>query len=677
MSPALEKTLRYVAIGALTAAALVPFYVASDLFFPFISGKNFALRILIEIAIAAWLLLAFRNKTYRPSRSCLMWSAAFFIATLAIATVLAEDPFKSFWSNFERMEGFIGMAHFALAFLVAGSMFRTVDWRRFTLVSLSVNAVIIGYALLQFFGFFAINQGGVRVDATFGNAIYLGVYALFHLFFALLAAYTAVRECKSRYLIAFFIALALGNIALIFLSATRGIVLGLFVGGIVACALLAMSPATPRVWKRIGVIGLICAALAIGGFFTLRETSLRNHPLFGRILSASPINDDAQARFTIWKIALKGAAERPLFGWGQEGFGFVFSKYYDPHLLGREVWFDRAHNAFLDWLVAAGVFGLIGYLALWTSAARRAISFTGVERALFFGFGAAYAVNNLFVFDNGVSHFLFFMLLAYLQYRGTNESEDKALGASAVNNAFVRLVAPSVVIALVFSVYYFNVRPAYAGTILLQALRSHPEGPLENLALFQKALSLRTLATAEIREQLAQVTIAVAPIDGVPIEVKREFLTLAASELDKEIQKRLFDARYYTFMGALLDGYGLYDQGLHYWDEALQQSPQKQVTMFQAGVNRVRAKKPNEALVYFKQAYELPPDKREAVLMYLVGLIYAGERAEEERVLETIPLDVIETIHANVQLIAAYEATGRLNTARELAKKRLASPSIP
>ena len=122
MAISFEKVLRFTSLGALFAALLVPLYVSGELFFPFISGKNFAFRILIEIAFAAWLVLAFRNPSYRPRKSWLMWSILFFVAALGVSVILAEDPYKSFWSNFERMEGFIGIAHFALAPPIGGGL---------------------------------------------------------------------------------------------------------------------------------------------------------------------------------------------------------------------------------------------------------------------------------------------------------------------------------------------------------------------------------------------------------------------------------------------------------------------------------------------------------------------------------------------------------------------------
>src|SRR3989344_6575545 len=48
----LEKTLRWTVIAAISLLTLIPFLVPSSLFFPFITGKNFTFRILVEIMAA-------------------------------------------------------------------------------------------------------------------------------------------------------------------------------------------------------------------------------------------------------------------------------------------------------------------------------------------------------------------------------------------------------------------------------------------------------------------------------------------------------------------------------------------------------------------------------------------------------------------------------------------------
>src|SRR3990167_333549 len=51
----LEKTLRWTVLASIFLLTLIPFYIAQSLFFPFITGKNFSFRILVEIMTAGWL----------------------------------------------------------------------------------------------------------------------------------------------------------------------------------------------------------------------------------------------------------------------------------------------------------------------------------------------------------------------------------------------------------------------------------------------------------------------------------------------------------------------------------------------------------------------------------------------------------------------------------------------
>src|SRR5438105_119115 len=86
--------------------SLVPF---GNLFFPYITGKNFLFRIVVELVLLCYVMLALAEPKYRPRTSWLMWAVLAFVAWMAVATVFSIDPIKSFWSNFERMEGYIGL----------------------------------------------------------------------------------------------------------------------------------------------------------------------------------------------------------------------------------------------------------------------------------------------------------------------------------------------------------------------------------------------------------------------------------------------------------------------------------------------------------------------------------------------------------------------------------------
>ena len=55
---AIEKTLRGIVILGIFALPFIVFIVANNLFFPYITGKNFAFRIIVEIITGAWLALS-------------------------------------------------------------------------------------------------------------------------------------------------------------------------------------------------------------------------------------------------------------------------------------------------------------------------------------------------------------------------------------------------------------------------------------------------------------------------------------------------------------------------------------------------------------------------------------------------------------------------------------------
>ena len=67
--------LKWFIIVGLALVILIPIIpgvaVATSMFFPFITGKNFAFRIFTELIFGAWLILAVRNSAYRPKFSWL------------------------------------------------------------------------------------------------------------------------------------------------------------------------------------------------------------------------------------------------------------------------------------------------------------------------------------------------------------------------------------------------------------------------------------------------------------------------------------------------------------------------------------------------------------------------------------------------------------------------------
>src|SRR4051812_12936041 len=99
-----ERILRWGVIAGVFALPLVPFIVSYTLFFPYITGKNFTFRILVDLIAGLWLALAICVPKYRPKRNLLLIAFALFVAIIGVADVFGAMPLKSIWSNFERME---------------------------------------------------------------------------------------------------------------------------------------------------------------------------------------------------------------------------------------------------------------------------------------------------------------------------------------------------------------------------------------------------------------------------------------------------------------------------------------------------------------------------------------------------------------------------------------------
>jgi len=199
-----SQTLRRIVFIGLFLLPFIPFLVSSSFFFPFITTKAFAFRIIIEIIFAAWMLLALLDAEYRPKKSLILYAVLAFLVVIGLADLLGVSPLKSFWSNFERMEGYVTLLHLGMFFVVISSVFsaeggsasggKETMWKRWWNVSLTASFLMVLYSVLQLIGLKTINQGGVRVDGTLGNAIYLAVYMLFHIFIASLFMW---REWKN------------------------------------------------------------------------------------------------------------------------------------------------------------------------------------------------------------------------------------------------------------------------------------------------------------------------------------------------------------------------------------------------------------------------------------------------------------------------------------------------
>ncbi len=388
-----------------------------------------------------------------------------------------------------------------------------------------------------------------------------------------------------------------------------------------------------RYWIA-GLFALIL--LAAISFISLRNAPFVQHnEILSRIASISLNDSSGQARQYIWPMALKGAVERPLFGWGQENFNYIFNADYNPHMYNQEQWFDRAHSVFLDWLTASGFVGLIAYLALyivflmavWKS------SLTVAEKSVLTGLLAGYAIHNIFVFDNLASYVLFFSILGFAS--ALHEAHVPAWlgGTKHVRaDAVEYIVAPLVIVALVAVFYVFDVRAIQANTRLIAALQACSSTPDAASAAFERALGVDVyVANQEIREQIYSCT-------GNVIQASRQapqyataaqnLYNLSLKTTQDQVKAAPKDARIYTLAGSYLNSIGQTSQAASFLEKAHALSPNKQATDFELATSYINTGNKAGALALLKQAYEEDTTYDQARSAYATALVIAGQEAQ-------------------------------------------------
>jgi tetratricopeptide (TPR) repeat protein/O-antigen ligase len=670
----MNKILKYALLIGIFLIPFIPFVISDTMFFPFITGKNFAFRILVELLLGGWAILAVFDKAYRPKFSWLLISILSFVSIIAIADIFGANPFKSIWSNFERMEGLLTLVHLLGYFVVAGLMLNTEKlWNWFWNTTVAVSAIIGIYGLLQLAGKITINQGGVRLDATLGNASYLAIYMLFHVF---ITAFLLVRCLPAKHTDGYvagrgaswvrylYSAVIILQLVILYFTATRGALIGI-VGGIFLTTLLIALLEKKRKRLRKLSIGILAIVVVFTGiFFLVKDAEFANKSgTLGRLSSISL--EEGATRFTIWGMALQGVKERPLLGWGQENFNFVFNKYYEPSLYAQEQWFDRVHNIFFDWLIAGGILGFLAYISipifmlyyLWR---RLEIDLSVTEKSIFTGLLAGYFFHNMFVFDNIISYILFFSVAAYIYTHSTVIRKkgiamgDEELGSRS-GDGMKRVAVSFIIVAVIFSLYFFNIKGMATAKDIIRSISPQTGGVDVNIASFEKAASYDVVGKQEIAEQMVTTALNVRG-QNADIEIQTKFFELANKEMSALIEEVPNDARLRIFYGAFLTQFNLYDEALPHLKKAVELSPNKQTIRFELGTAYLNLGELDKALEIFKDAYELDTNFKNAEIIYRVGAIYANKEAQVDAVLGPIS----DEDRTEGRIINAYTRAGRV-----------------
>jgi O-antigen ligase len=639
----------------------------SGFYFPFITGKNLLFRLLVEIAFFSWVALALSDPKYRLQikKSPLLIAYAVFMVVLLAADLFGINPFRSFWSNFERMEGFVAHLHFFAYFIVLSAMLHTAeDYGRMFKAFIISNVLVLVYAYGQLLGAkgyifsqlfptlaarfstaFPIHMSENRLDATLGNSAYFAAYCLTFVFIAALM-WLHDKGTKRAKLYPILIVL---NLIALFYTGTRGTQVGILVGGFVTLGLIGWFEKGKIRKMVVGV--LVIVSVLVASIFVFKNTNLvKNSPTLARFASISPQDLTGMSRLSMWKISYEAWKERPILGYGQENFSSIFAAKFDPVKMSvLEPWYDRSHDVFFDWLVAAGALGLISYLSLYIVAMYlmwiRKNDMPLREKAILTGAFVGYFIHNVFVFDNLISYILFFFMLAYIAFRtGTRGGVEhgKAVKAEHMNALYLPLLG----ILLIASVYVLVYRPVMVNKLLVKGLdvnrfiqtMSFPDVVHLQKESFEKAIAMNTLGSEEAREQYYQMSLRMAQVT-IPAEVSPEdkqravdalndLISGARADIEKSFEAHKNDVRMLSLYGMFYNGLGDGVSAEKPLSLAHSLAPKKQLVSFDLVRSYLLQGKVQEAYTLAQETYDLSPAYAEASKIYLLAAIYSGKWEE-------------------------------------------------
>ncbi len=606
----------WIGIISLLIAPWALYYIDPQMFFPFITSKAFFWRFFIQIALVAWATCALLSPKYWINwRHPFCLALVGFMAIILLANTTGHAPYLSFWSNAERMDGYISLIYLAGWFVSLVGLLRTrkhVQWMLLYLLGISALLAVISWG-----------QGSERVASRLGNPIYLASLSFFGVFISgyFLVGKEKFLRAPQALKITIFSLLAIAFVYTIFRTGTRGALLGLVGGGLTTAVLVALfaKDASFKIWRYLS-IGLVIITLIFGGlFFGAREQLaevefVQDNLLLSRLVKISPEDRTTSFRLANWNMAIEGWKERPLLGWGQENYTEIFAKHYDVEkLYDAEDWYDRVHNNFLDWLVFGGIFGLLAYCALFVVPLYliwKQSSFDVLEKSVLTGLFVGYLFQNMVAFDSLASGILLYACFAYV-FADTDDGVGPEDPNPAGEKTFSYLVIIVLLIGSAFWIYHSIHLPRESLKNYIQWIQEtgpRPSGELaeQALPLFEEIFEHDTFMERELtvhamRQKLRFITPDIKPV------VQQRYFYLISSNTSEMMVLHNHPTSLYSFYGAFLSEIGLYEQALPVLQVAQSKSPKKIKIIFREAHTLEQMGRIEEAAVLYKQGFDLAP----------------------------------------------------------------------
>ncbi len=431
---------------------------------------------LVAVMVAAWIPLAITDRRYRPHWGLLTFAVLGYGVMILVSLAFSADGDLSFWSQLWRMTGVWNMLHYVAWFVVLASVMKShKDWRIFLAISCAFALYASLYGLKQWLA----SPMSASVRSTLGNQSLLAAYVLPHIFIAWYL--NIANRAWSKY---FYYTVMVACSATIIVSASRGAVLAWVISVALAVAALVALSKWPRK-RRLALVSLIITlpVLAIGAVLLMRTpvakevvtSNIRVPRFFSRVV----YRDIGEDRKLLWSYAWRGFTERPVYGWGNEMYGYLYDYYFDHTgediVIFNERWQDRAHNQYLDILVSYGVIGMLSVILIWFAVGRKLwLAFRATDErtekkrlAMLAVFSVCYLTYVLTIFDTPAQLTVVFAVLALIATLSVDEKHDERLTKT---NTRLRLAILAVCIPISLYVIWLNMAPVVRAAAVHEGL---------------------------------------------------------------------------------------------------------------------------------------------------------------------------------------------------------------
>ena len=419
-----KGTLNNLLFAVLTVTPLIMIPYSPDYFyFP----KIYFVYIISSIMFISWF---FNLRDYRLNFDSVEKIIIVYLVIVIVSTVFSVDYMTSIYGNFGREEGLFAIITYIYLFIVASKNYTfSKKHIKFLLISATIVAI---YGISQYFGFDPIPRDPTRINwsgrafATMGNSNFLGSYLTLIL---PISVFVYLYTHKNIYLLAS---------GLIYLSLLCTMTRSAWLGTFVSIIILIIYSIIYKLDKKHIVILLatfafitivmnnISSGKIIGRFFTIGID-------FKRVIEQSPDYQRAGAgRIFIWKRVLKLIPQRPLFGYGLETLGIVFTEHFYSDIIeryNRLIIFDKAHNEYLNIAVTTGIPSLMVYLYFISNIIKKAIK--GISKNIMiiplFCSIIGYLVQGFFNISVVSVAYIYWIMLGILLNMSTESTEGKGV----------------------------------------------------------------------------------------------------------------------------------------------------------------------------------------------------------------------------------------------------------